>query len=125
MLSVEQFRIPARKALRSLSKPGRYALVMTLLFTACARSVAVQPPRPTYAIEVHNSLDVDMLVSYDAGGGIRALGAVTPGGTERFVIAVPEPVTIQVTARSSDGSRVVGPIDVQLAPDSTRSVTLR
>jgi hypothetical protein len=92
---------------------------------ACARTVSVQPPRPTFAIEVHNTFDVDMLVSYDAGGGARALGAVTPGSTERFVIALPEAVPIQVTARSNDGSRVAGPFEVVLTANVTRPVTLR
>jgi hypothetical protein len=110
--------------------PGRFSVRLAVLLLGiatigCARNIAVQPPRPTFAIEVHNTFDVDMLVSYDAGGGIRALGAVTPGATERFVIAVPEAVPIQVTARSSDGSVVAGPFNVSLAPDVTRTVTLR
>jgi hypothetical protein len=100
-------------------------LLLGIATSGCARNIAVQPPRPTFAIEVHNTFDVDMLVSYDAGGGIRALGAVTPGATERFVIAVPEAVPIQVTARSSDGGRLAGPFNVSLAADVTRTVILR
>jgi len=113
-----------------MSTARRFSVRVAVLFlgfaiSGCARNIAVQPPRPTFAIEVHNTFDVDMLVSYDAGGGIRALGAVTPGATERFVIAVPEAVPIQVTARSSDGGIVAGPFNVSLAADVTQTVTLR
>ncbi|MGH7500960.1 MAG: hypothetical protein ACREL7_04310 [Longimicrobiales bacterium] len=100
-------------------------ILVLLVVSSCVRSAAVEPPRPTYAIEVRNTLDVDMLVSYDAGDGTRALGAVTPGGTERFVIAVTEPGTIQVSARSSDGARTSGPWATSIAAGTTPTVTLR
>ena len=116
--AVEQSRRAVRAGLLLV------ALAFLPLQPSCIRPVSVGSPRPTYSIDVHNALDVDMLVSYDAGSGARALGAVTPGATERFVIAVLEPGPITVTARSGDGSRTSGPWEAVLGPAATPRIIL-
>jgi hypothetical protein len=79
----------------------------------------------TYAIEVHNTLTPDMIVSYDDGSGARALGAVQGGRTERFIIASPRTTAITISARNSSGTRVAGPFHVQLQAGQTQRVDLR
>jgi hypothetical protein len=102
------------------------AAVIALLALACARGMSVgTPARETYAVLVENTLETEMIVSYDAGSGPRALGTVTPGATERFVIALPEPGTVTITAQDSNGTRTVGPFSVDLVAGSVPTVTLR
>jgi hypothetical protein len=99
---------------------------LVILIGACARPVQIgSDPGPVYALEVVNSIAQDLIVSYDAGGGIRTLGTVRGGGSERFIIAAPERLTITVHAQNAAGNRSAGPYTVQLSQGATPQVTLR
>lgn len=104
----------------------RIRIVFALaLLAACARSVEVSTPAPTYPVEVRSTLREDALVSYDDGAGARLLGTVPAGRTERFLIAAPRAMDVRILARSTDGARSWGPIAVVLQAGVTQSVTLR
>ena len=99
-------------------------LAVTVL-AACARNIDVGSPRPLYAIQIRNALNEEMIVSYDDGAGIRALGTVLPGGIERFLINAPASTTVTVTARNTSGTDTVGPFTVQLSSASTPLIVLQ
>ena len=97
-----------------------------VLATACARPVQIgSGPGPVYAVEIVNSLGQDMIVSYDAGSGLRTLGTVPAGATERFIITAPDRTSVSIQGRNSGGNRTSGPYTVQLSQDATPRVTLR
>jgi hypothetical protein len=99
---------------------------MGLLAAGCARPVSIQSDtRSVAAIEVRNELALSMLVYYQSGAEPRLLGAIAPRGTERFIVTAPSGSTVQVTARSQDGTRTVGPYSVTLQAGSTQPVVLR
>lgn len=101
-------------------------LIALALIAGCARAVTVgSEPGPVYRIQVINSLDHDMIVSYDAGGGPAVLGTVRAGRSEHFVITSRATTSINVTARDAAGSHTVGPYAVQLEAGATPEVTLR
>lgn len=99
-------------------------LALLVLASACARAIEVNSePSTVYAIEVVNTRSTDMVVSYDDGNGVRSLGTVRAGATERFVIAAPPAPRIEVSARSTGGA-TVGPIPVSLTLGQTTTVRL-
>lgn len=101
-------------------------LFLALALAACARSVQIgSDPGPAYAVEVRNTLDQDMIVAYDDGGGARTLGTVRAGGSERFIIASPARQSIDISARNAGGTRSAGPYTVQLVAGQTPTVSLR
>jgi hypothetical protein len=103
------------------------ALALLFLFAAgCARAVSVgTDPGPVYAVQVRNSLDRDMIVSYDAGSGPAVLGTVRANSSERFVITSRTATSVRITATDQGGSRSSGPYTVQLQAGATPEVVLR
>lgn len=100
--------------------------IILLLVSGCARAVAIgSDPGPVYSINVQNTLNEDMIVSYDAGAGPAILGTVTPNRTERFVITTRAGTVITVSAINAAGTRRSGPYTVQLQADAAPQVTLR
>lgn len=101
-------------------------LLLAFVLAACSRSVQIgSDPGPAYAVEIRNTLDQDMIVAYDDGGGPRTLGTIRAGGSERFIIASPARQSITITARNAGGSRSAGPYSVQLTVGGTATVSLR
>jgi hypothetical protein len=111
--------------------PTRRSALVLLLVTAallggCSRAVSVgSDTSVAYAVEVRNTLAVDMIVSYDDGSGAHALGAVQGGRTERFIVASPRTTAVTISARNASGTRVSGPFPVQLQAGQTQRVDLR
>jgi hypothetical protein len=113
-------------------RPVRFARTLLLLLAvwtgaACARAVTVETDRAALAaIEVYNQSGVSMIVAYDVTGAGRAtLGAVPPGGTERFIITLPAGSEIRVFGTSEGGGRISGPHPVTLQGGATQRITLR
>jgi hypothetical protein len=103
------------------------AVLLSLLMAAgCARAIEISTdPAAASAIEVTNQTGTTMIVEYQAGAARATLGAVTPGGTERFIITLPSGTAISVTARNDAGTRTSGPYSVTLHAGETQRITLR
>lgn len=111
---------------RVLSRRAAALLLMGAAVSACARAVNVgNTPGPTYAVEVRNAFDVDMIVSYDDGGGPRVLGTVNANRTERFIIATPARTNIQLSAVDADRNQSFGPVSIELTTGETAQVVLQ
>jgi hypothetical protein len=105
---------------------GAALIVLVAGLGACARNVSVgNVPGPTYAIEVRNAFDIDMIVSYDDGGGPRVLGTVSSNRTERFVIAGPARTSIHISAVDVERNQSFGPVSVELAIGETAQIVLQ
>jgi hypothetical protein len=101
-------------------------LILVLLLAGCTRSVQIgSDPGVVYAVEIRNTLQQDMIVAYDDGGGARTLGTVRGNGSERFIITAPARQSVAITARNAAGTRSAGPYTVQLVAGDTPSVSLR
>jgi len=102
------------------------ALVLLIASVACSRAVQVgSGPAPTYPIEVRNTLSQDVIVAYDDGAGVRTLGTVEAGGSERYIIASPRTMTVSITGRATSGQQTWGPFSIDLQAGATRTVTIR
>jgi hypothetical protein len=100
--------------------------LLASLTLACARSVAVgTQPGATYSIEVRNSFNEEMIVSYNDGSGPRTLGSVPAARTERFVIVPPSSSSISVSATNAARTRSFGPVQLSAVPGGSGSVVLR
>jgi len=112
--------------LRLRDLPAVAALLLVFASSACSRAINVQtPPTPVYAVLIQNSAGVEIVVSYDDGSGLRALGTVLDGRTERFIIAAPAATDIEVSATSRDGARRFGPYPVTLQAGTNVPLTIR
>jgi hypothetical protein len=103
------------------------AALLALTLSACAGMRGVQvgtDPGQIYAVEVHNSRGGTVSVSYSAGGAAVALGTISSGQTERYVIPVDEPMQITIVARTSSGASA-GNYPVALQAGVTKRVTVR
>jgi hypothetical protein len=94
---------------------------------ACARPMVVETDRAALAaVQVYNESGVTMIVSYEGPDNTRAtLGAVPPGGSERFIITLPAGSSVRVIGTSQGGERISGPHVVTLHSGATQRVTLR
>jgi len=101
-------------------------LAAAFLLAGCARGMSVQPPpTPVYAVNIQNTTGQEVVVSYDDGQSVRALGTVLPGRTERFVIAAPASTSVEIIASAATGGTRWGPFRVSLIAGSTVPVTIR
>jgi hypothetical protein len=84
------------------------ALVIIAALAGCARSVALNTdPGQTYAVSVTNPMPHAMIVSFDDGSGVRLLGTVGAGRTERFVIAGSAAPTVSIVAHDEAETHTV------------------
>lgn len=100
------------------------ALVCIAALTGCARSVALNTdPGEQYAVNVTNPMPHAMIVSFDDGAGMRLLGTVGAGRTERFIIAGSAAQTVSIVAHDEAETHTVrktvvlqagGTVDVRL-----------
>lgn len=106
----------------------RMTPLLTVLVLAsaagCARSVALDTePGQTYAVSVVNTMSHPMIVSFDDGSGVRLLGTVSAGATERFVIAGSASQTVSIVAHDEGETHTVRRT-VVLQPGGTVEVRL-
>lgn len=101
-------------------------LAAAVLVGACARALDVgSEPGPTYRVVVHNDLAEDMIVTANHAGGDALLGAVPAGRSDTFVLARPVSMDVEIRARNTAGTRVVGPFPVRLNPTEPAVIRLR
>jgi hypothetical protein len=101
--------------------------LVTVLVGGCAgmRKVEVGPSSATtYTVDVTNSRNGTVTVSYADGSTERQLGTVAAGATERFIIASPASTSVTIQARTATGTSV-GPYTVSLTAGTPTRVTIR
>jgi hypothetical protein len=102
------------------------AALFSLTLSACAsmRGVEVRSDNAeSYSINVYNTRNSSVSVSYEGGGASRELGTVASGETERFVVISSSP-TITLFTRSSAGA-ALSSYTVSLTKSNPATVTIR
>jgi hypothetical protein len=118
--------------MRRLSRTLGGLLVTLLATAACASTRGVRVGSgdesgsgTTYRIEVVNQTSRQLTVYWSDGGEPRALGGVSAGRTEYFIIAGNRTNTVTITANDASGTTRSGPHSVTLQAGVTRRVQLR
>jgi hypothetical protein len=114
---------PAR---RRAARAAVLLLACMAFATGCTRAMMVgSEAGPLYRVTVQNDLGEAMIVSYNDGRGDALLGTVAARSVDHFTIARPAVLRVSVYARNVAGTRNLGPITVELSPDTARLVRLQ